>query len=85
MVRILDSRGEDRLPSGSKSSIVAKAQETFISGALKSETLPVLLCVMILFRTTANSKIRLRHRISNIVSASEETGEPFSLESTCHG
>lgn len=64
---------------------VAKAQETFISGDLKSGTLPVLLCVRILFRTTANSKVRLRHRISNIVSASEETGEPFSLESTCHG
>lgn len=85
MVRILNSHGVDLLPPGSGSSIVAKALETFISGALKSETLPVLLCVMILFRTTANSKIRLRHRISNIVSASEETGEPFSLESTCHG
>jgi hypothetical protein len=85
MVRILDSRGKDRLPSGAGSSVVAKAQDTFIFGALKSETLPVLLCVMILLRTNANSKSRLRHRISNIVSASEETGEPFSLESTCHG
>jgi hypothetical protein len=85
MVWILNSHGLARLPPGSSSSIVDKAQETFISGALRSETLPVLLCVMIRIRTTANSKIRLPQKISNIGSASEETGEPFSLESTCHG
>jgi hypothetical protein len=40
---------------------------------------------MIPVSATLNSKNRVTPGISNAVAASEDTGEPFSLEQTCHG